>query len=254
MPYVFVLKRGVGAQAGQVLWRCCLNSTGTAPNCGGCQQCRAYKLSDRSRCRARTCFGSLCHTHLRKRFFERPDDPDDAAVEVGVRIGPSTIANAGRGLFATRDMKFNTPIMAFEYDVLTADELRERYDYDDPQGNRVVGVAPYGFTVSVARNEHGDAACHRNAPSFANQNRQNAARTNARIQPSEHGVWLYTKRGTAAQNRPTSKAIAIRAGEEIFINYGAQYWQALRNVSYDLKQVRKSANPAGGAAIGRVVR
>ena len=237
MPVVFVAKTGGG---GRVLWRCCVNARGnkTASACGRCVQCRAYKVGSRERCRNRSCFGSLCSIHLRRPFYEHKNDAEP--VLIGVRTGPSTIPNAGMGLFATRDFKFNVPIMRFEFEQVTRQQLDSRYNYKDDDGNDVSGLAPYGITLSAAANQYADAACSRNAPSFANDKRGVRGPyhgANATISPyrananAEWQVWLRTRKGTPAQNKPSSEAVAIHAGDEIFISYGPQYWNGAGTIT-----------------------
>lgn len=257
MPVVFVAKSRGG---GRVLWRCCINarSNKTASACGACVQCRAYKVGSRERCRNRSCFGSLCSVHLRRPFYEEKND--DSPVLVGVRTGPSTIPNAGMGLFATRDFKYNVPIMRFEFEHVTRQQLNARYNYKDNE-NDVIGLAPYGITLSAAANQYADAACTRNAPSFANDKR--SARgpyhgANATISPyranaaSEWQVWLRTRKGTPAQNKPSSEAVAIHAGDEIFISYGPQYWAGAGTISSSQHRVPTTRSFHG--AQHRIVR
>ena len=218
MPYVFSLHRTNGKR----LWRCCLNTRGRAPNCGGCEQCKAYKISDRRRCQNKTCFGNYCHLHLRRPFYERANSINP--VEIGVKIDTSSIPNAGRGLFTTKAFAKNVPIMRLDYQRLTQQETDARYDYDN-----VVGTAPYGISLNAhVKNTVADAACIRNAPSFANDSRDN--RINARFQYHNKKVWLRTTK-------------AIPANKEIFIRYGAQYWQGAHATPHTLKMVPRVKNP-----------
>jgi hypothetical protein len=224
MPYVFTVKKA----GGERLWRCCVNTTGKAPGCGGCTRCVAYRAGNRERCKLKTCYGNYCHVHLRKPYYEKKNSVDKTII--GLRIKDSTIAAAGRGLFATRDMEKGENIMQFDFEKLNGADMRARYDYDDTEG-----TAPYGFKISGMQDTYGDAACLRNPPSFANDPK-NKKKVNAIFKPYDvrgrTQVWLQTRK-------------TIKAGAEIFVDYGADYWKKMDNITYDLKTVRKAAKPRG---------
>lgn len=221
---------------GKVLWQCCLNTSGKAPSaCSRCVQCRAFRTSTRTRCQMRSCFGSLCHVHLRRPFYETKTAQN--AVVAGVRIAPSRIAGAGLGLFATRDIRYDEPIMQFEYERVSTATLKSRYDYKaSATGATVSGMAPYGITIDA--HTIADATCTRNAPSFANDQ----APHNALIAPSRTSthapwtLWLRTKRGTAAQ-RANPEAVAIREDDEILVSYGARYWKGAGTIDVATRRV-----------------
>lgn len=96
-----------------------------------CSQCIATATNG-ARCRRRTCKSKLCHTHLER--------------DAGLRIAPSTIPNAGWGLFTT--VERNTPEPLGIY----AGEITTKGDIDQTYGN---GPAPY----AVCHGVHSNSMC-----------------------------------------------------------------------------------------------
>ena len=107
-----------------------------------CAQCIAVTAKG-VRCKRITCkYLPFCNTHLK-------------SIE-GLRVGPSTIASAGDGLFATRDIPVNTSFCKYLGETITKEELEDRYG--DSQ-------APYAITWGQL---FLDSACVRSAAAYAN--------------------------------------------------------------------------------------
>lgn len=85
-----------------------------------CDRCH-YIKPDGTRCRLSTCTtGRYCWIHTRKRYM--------------LRVKPSTIPNAGKGLFAaTADFTAGQNIVPYTGDVLTRAQLHARYPNNDGQ-------------------------------------------------------------------------------------------------------------------------
>ncbi len=230
MPYIYVQKDGLG----RIMWRCCLNTQGKAPNCGRCGQCKAYTLKKRERCKNRTCFDSYCWLHLEKEFYKSPKAKDKT--RFGLQIKTSQIPNAGKGLFATRNFKKGDKIMKLEFRKLKKKEIDKLYDYIDPKTQKKLeGVGPYSFDIVLRDGEiyFGDGACIRNAPSYANDLKKSA---NVQYKQENDGtaiVWL-----TVTKN--------IKAGDELFHSYGKNYWKNLNTNPHSLRKVHiRDHNPSG---------
>jgi hypothetical protein len=123
-----------------------------------------------------------------------------------VRAKPSTIANAGKGLFAVKKkgqdedtpvFRPNEVISKYEGKVVTPERLDELYgEY----------TAPYTLEVGRGANRHMiDAACRRGIASLANHKPK--SRANAKL--TETGNLVAQKK--------------IYDGQEIFASYGGAY-------------------------------
>lgn len=115
----------------------------------------------------------------------------------GLQVKKSGIPTAGWGLFATRPFKKNELIIRYRGEKVTPTELEHRYDYD---GYNV--TAPYAI-------DGVDAACRRGAAAYINSTHGTNINANVRITPSLN----------VRANR------AIRKGDELFTNYGRDYWE-----------------------------
>ncbi len=259
MPYVYVQKDSKGS----VLWECCLNSKGKAPRCGPCMQCKAYLIKNKAkRCKNRTCFGEYCWQHLQKPFYETSASENPS--HIGLKIAKSSIPNAGFGVFAARDFEYGEYIMSFMFRKSSLREIRERYDYTNDQGVHQEGIAPYTFKIGGIPDTYGDAACVRNAPSIVNDKKSRSAANvifktfiNKDASGKTHPtVWLKVK-PYKGKKRPRNP-IAISAGQELFVEYGKDYWNTINKMKtfgHSLRRVKVSASPeAQHGKRGRIMR
>lgn len=118
----------------------------------------------------------------------------------GVAIQPEPRLGQGqKGLFATRRFEAGEVIIPYGGELLTSEELEERY------GNH---TAPYALELS--RNYIQDAALVRSAGAHANHYTGLRVRPNARFWKDQRVMWL--------------KAIEpIARGEAILVDYGPDY-------------------------------
>ena len=158
-----------------------------------CNRCTAT-TSKGTRCKNRVCIGvPTCHAHRK---------------DAGLKVKRSTIPNAGKGLFATKQFKKGKPIGAYAGENISVAENNRRYGADD------LDNAPYSLS---ARNMPGrilDSACSRSLMSLANSKRERK-RNNAKF--SQH------MKGDGTINVISTKR--IKDGDEIFIDYGKGYWK-----------------------------
>lgn len=167
-----------------------------------CTQCSERTLRG-ARCRVRTCIGvPYCWHHLRVRKL---------------RIGPSTLPNAGKGLFAfdptaaPNAIVFARDDTIIEYigEIISKKRLDSRYgDY----------TAPYALQQS--RNKISDAACERGVASLANTSSKTLI--NAKF---------YYERAQLIM----TAIKAIRNGQEIFVDYGKEYGLDEPNVKFSTR-------------------
>jgi len=145
-----------------------------------------------SRCKRRCVIGSpVCCTHLSYAY--------------NLKIKPSNIPNAGKGLFAydplsgdPNEVLFNREetICQYKGEIIDKDELIRRY------ANK---TAP--FAIGVSANSFEDGARVRGIGSLANTNPGN---NNATLS-------IYRGRASLKATKP------IRNGEEIYLSYGREY-------------------------------
>lgn len=168
-----------------------------------CNQCTATKKAG-GRCKNRVCIGTtVCHVHRK---------------ELGVKVKKSTLPNAGKGLFATKTFNKNSVIGEYSGENVSEAEIGRRY------GKSKHDNVPYGLGANNAKGRVLDSACRRSVMSLANSGRsrmQSNAKFSDRIKPN----------GTI-NVRATKK---IKAGAEIKIWYGTDYWRTTKNSRHSTK-------------------
>lgn len=159
-----------------------------------CTRCIATTAKN-TRCRNKVCIGTdTCHVHRTK--------------TLGLAVKKSTIPNAGKGLFATRDFKQNEVIGKYTGDVLTPEENSQRHGK-----HPVHDLNAYGVSITSAKKVV-DASCNRSLMSLANGS-ANRSKSNARFMDK-----LVEGKVNV---RATKK---IRKGQEIIVHYGKGYFTA----------------------------
>ena len=157
-----------------------------------CEQC-VGRTKQGNQCRRKSCIGTgWCGTHLLN--------------EKHLKIQPSTIPNAGKGLYACDKSKapneivFKAGTRLIEYD----GELVDSATLEDRYGDE---TAPYG--IHINKNRFEDGALHRGVGTLVNQS-PTASKTNARFGVSRNRIVLFTTKN-------------IRNGQEVFVRYGSEY-------------------------------
>ncbi len=156
-----------------------------------------YLRLDARRCRGTSRNGQQCR---RSTVIGCPFCRDHLKSAKHLEIKPSTIPNAGLGLFAyhpAQDIVFREgdTIVRYEGEAISRAELQDRY------GDK---TAPYAFSLST--NRAIDAAGHRGIGSLAN-----------RAPPASRNNATFTSTGLVKATRN------IRHGQEIFLAYGPSY-------------------------------
>ena len=165
-----------------------------------CRQCEEISKSTDEQCRNRTCFGvPLCWIHLLHKK--------------NLRIKQSTIKGAGKGLFALDKSRargaliFRKRQYIIDYigEQITQQELDNRYGRDN--------VAPYALCDSnSSKDKCIDSACVRGIASMINHN----------VGKNSNVMFTSSPRGGQFRVIATKN---IYNGEEIFVNYGSEYWK-----------------------------
>jgi hypothetical protein len=148
-----------------------------------------------------------------------------------VDIGESTLPGAGLGLFAERKFAANEPITAYTGQLIPYQLARQR------NPSHIRSLIAMTWAIDGSRTEEGqtisDPLVQRigyGVAAFANDNLQHPEQTNAafdfqdsdrncdpfHLSPHERIVFLRATR-------------PIRAGQEIFVHYGSDYWTRARS-------------------------
>ncbi len=126
-----------------------------------------------------------------------------------LRIGTSTLAGAGKGLFAydkakgVNDIVFKEgeEIIPYDGELIDEEELDNRYTEHY--------TAPYGIEISKIKDLYEDGALHRGVGSLVNHANMSKADVRFSITKKDRVVLRATK--------------AIRNNQELFVNYGREY-------------------------------
>lgn len=128
----------------------------------------------------------------------------------GVEIKKSQIPNAGDGLFTLKEFKANDTIVPYSGEPLSNQQLVDRYG---PL------TAPYGANESY--NHNVDTACKRSLGSFINDAKNSNFTNNAR--------WSVNYNLPHGQQISIKARVNIPAHREIFVDYGREYWDGVRD-------------------------
>jgi len=236
MPQTITVYRKVGGHRTTPLFSCCLNAQGKSPQCTGCGQCQGTTRSGRP-CQRSTCRDSrFCHDHLKSNYHVVINVSRVPRSGLGLfcwtsqTIGPSERKSGADPVFRAGD--FIVPYGGHELKQSTLDRL---YDYTEG-GRRVENAGPYAIE-SERKNHVMDGMCYRHAGAFANDVRGTRFRPNAEIWPD----------GLRALR-------SIYKGDEIYVNYGADYWAGQHGLDMSSKSVRINHSIPRTGAKGRYVR
>lgn len=131
----------------------------------------------------------------------RADTPALAWIATyGVRVAPSTIVGAGNGVFAVVALPAKRVLGWYRGVLLTQAQFDALYGTAHPTYVLEVGTGKFVDAVDPA---------HRNWTAMVNDARGTGRRPNC----------VFTAAGSLKTTRP------IKAGEELFISYGAGYWE-----------------------------
>ncbi len=134
-------------------------------------------------------------------------------MEKDLKIKKSTLPNAGKGLYTERDIKKGERFIEYLGEIITDKECEKRAEKDK-----------YGYAFSINKKKVIDAF---NTPEalarYANDAR-GLVKIKGLSNNASYEVW---------KNRGWIKAEKnIKAGSEIFVSYGAEYW---RDIRYNIK-------------------
>lgn len=157
-------------------------------------------------------------------------------LEKHIRIGPSTISNAGLGVFAwwigpCRTQPVFVPgaeICYYGGEAINQTELDQRYTQD--------AAALGEYVIKCRHHWYIDAARYRSAGAMVNDGRDGAVNNamfhTRRVRPWEMDTNGMPKvSGAYPTHRKTWRVIVVRAikpiyhDDEIFVSYGTGYWQ-----------------------------
>jgi uncharacterized protein len=138
-------------------------------------------------------------------------------------IKKSTLPSAGKGLFTKRDIKKGERFVEYLGEIITEAELDRRAEKNI-----------YGYAFFISKNKCIDAyyrpeAIARYANDARGLVRVTGIRNNCCYTIWKNRGWIEAERN-------------IRAGEEIFVSYGAEYWKDIRyNIKLEKEKKAKKA-------------
>lgn len=154
-----------------------------------CVQCNFIKQNG-ERCKLKACTTpEFCWIHFKKIY--------------NLRVKPSQIERAGKGLFTEKDIENNEELGEYKGEKLSKKEINKRYP-----GNT---LGQYAIHISAGKNKNKyiDArSTQSNVFRYANDCRGTNFECNATFTPS-------------GKIKTTT---SIKKGNEIFISYGDEYW------------------------------
>ncbi len=189
-----------------------------------CKQCMGHDTKRDKRCTKKSCFAlPYCHEHLAKNAH--------------LVIKPSGIQDAGLGLFALRDFMKHEYIIEYIGLKWTQEQINAIY------GDSKFDFAPYAIKLGDD-GYYVDAACFRSVAAMANDARSRS-KNNAtfRLSLDAEQVFVVAKK-------------LIKSGEEIFVSYGAKYWQtsAHKHRSTFATLPSRIKNPTSISSLGTVMQ
>jgi hypothetical protein len=155
-----------------------------------CPRCQADTAGG-GRCKNSTCDRyPYCWVHLKK-------------ID-GLVVKTSTIAGAGKGLFADKRFRPGETVATYS-------------------ARRVEATSSGGaYTLDIGPNRHLNSDSKQNfVGRYVNDPRGTTKRANARF---SHSANVQQKKGRATQ--PVKATKVIRKGDEVLVSYGAGYWNA----------------------------
>jgi SET domain-containing protein len=143
-------------------------------------------------------------------------------------VKKSTLPNAGKGLFITRDVKKGERICEYLGEVITEKELDERAENDI-----------YGYAFYISKKKCIDAYYVPEALARFANDAKGLTRVKGITNNCSYEVWKNRGWIVAEKN--------IKAGSELLVSYGNEYW---KDIKYNIKleEERKAAKKAAKKA------
>jgi SET domain-containing protein len=133
-------------------------------------------------------------------------------------VKKSKIPGAGKGLFTKRDIKKGERIVEYLGEIVTEAELNRRADKDI-----------YGYSFYISKKKCIDA--YYTPDELARYANDAKGLTKVKGITNNCAYVIYKNSGWISAEKN------IKAGEEIFVSYGAEYWKDVRyNIKLDLKR------------------
>ena len=132
-----------------------------------------------------------------------------------LEVKKSKLPNSGKGLFTKRDIKKGERIVEYLGEIITEKELDRRAEKDI-----------YGYAFYINKNRCIDAYYTPDALARYANDAKGISRVEGVKNNSSYKIW--NNRGWIAAEKN------IKAGEEILVSYGAEYWKDIRyNIKLD---------------------
>ncbi len=142
-------------------------------------------------------------------------------MEKDFEVKKSTIPGAGMGMFTKRDIKKGERIIEYTGEIVTEAELDRRAEKDI-----------YGYAFYISKRKCIDAFYMPEVIARYANDAKGLTRVEGLKNNCSYDIW---------KNRGWIKADRnIKAGEEIFVSYGAEYWRDIRyNIKLDAEKKKE---------------
>ncbi len=139
-----------------------------------------------------------------------------------LEVKTSKLPNSGKGLFTKRDIKKGERIVEYLGEVITEKELDKRAEND------IYGYAFYISSKKCVDAYYTPKELARYANDAAGIGRVKGIRNNSIYEIWKNRGWIKATRN-------------IKAGEEIFVSYGAGYWKDIKyNIALDEERKKEA--------------
>ena len=140
-------------------------------------------------------------------------------------VKKSSLPKAGKGLFTKRDIKKGERIIEYLGEIVTEKELDRRAENDI-----------YGYAFFISKNRCIDAYYTPEATARYANDAEGLSKKKGHPNNAFYEVWK--RRGWITAERD------IKAGSEIFVSYGKEYWKDIRyNIELDKEKKKSRRKP-----------
>lgn len=140
-----------------------------------------------------------------------------------LEVKKSTLPNAGKGLFTKREIKKGERFVEYLGEILNEKECDERAERDE-----------YGYMFYISKNNCIDA--YHTPEAYARYANDANGISKVKGLKNNCSYDIYKRRGWIKADKN------IKAGEEIFVNYGAEYWKVIRyNIKLDKEREKEKS-------------
>jgi SET domain-containing protein len=139
-----------------------------------------------------------------------------------LEVKKSKIPNAGKGLYTKRDIKKGERFVEYLGEIITDKECTRRAENDE-----------YGYVFYISKNKCVDALHTPEALARYANDAKGITKVKGITNNASYNIWK--KRGWIIADKD------IKAGSEIYVSYGPEYWRDIRyNIKLDIERAAEA--------------